>query len=93
MAAREAAASRLCAAARGRRDRRLCRLHRLGHRVTNQYKQNLTVGPEASESLFYGAVMRLDGRLLKQSGLSWQPRAVRVSTEAGLQFKYASKQG
>ena len=86
MEAREAAASKICAVQRGRRDRRLCRLHSLGMRVASHYQQNLAaVGDEANETLaVHGAVMRLDGRLLKQSGLSWQPRAAKVDN---LQFK------
>ena len=37
-----------------------------------------------------GAVQRLDGRLMKQSGLHWQPRAARVDN---LQFIYQSRHG
>lgn len=92
MAVREAAASKIAAVQRGRKDRQLFRLHSLGERVASHYRQNLaSVGHEANDFLaIHGAVMQLDGRLLKQSGLSWQPRAVKVDN---LQFKYASKHG
>ena len=60
-------------------DRRFCRLQSLGNRVASHYQNLAAVGSEATESLaMHGAIMQLDGQLLKQSSLSWQPRAVKV---------------
>ena len=86
MAAREAAASKICAIQRGRTDRRFCRLQSLGNRVASHYQNLAAVGSDPTESLaMHGAIMQLDGQLLKQSSLSWQPRAVKVDN---LHFKY-----
>jgi len=43
-----------------------------------------------SAPLMHGAVMRLEGRLLKQSGLGWQQRKCNVDN---FRFKYLSRHG
>jgi len=92
------AAIRIQAVQRGRTDRRACRLHSLGRRVCRHYRSHSSPvadgraeeGSNDALGMLDGAVPRLDGILLKQSGFVYQQRAVRVDN---LQFKYASRHG
>ena len=91
VALRDAAATRIAAVQRGRTARRISKLRRLGKRVASHYQKEQSDGHENPLPMFmHSAVMRLDGRLLKQHGLSWQSRAVHVDN---LQFKYTSRHG
>lgn len=86
------AAIRIQAVQRGRTDRRACRLHSLGRRVCRHYRSHSSPvadgraeeGSNDALGMLDGAVPRLDGILLKQSGFVYQQRAVRVDN---LQFK------
>lgn len=92
------AAAKIQAMERGRQGRGLASLSLLGLLVENHY----TSVEEAQEQLFdaelhsapliYGAALRLEGQLLKQSGLGWewQERAAHVDN---FKFQYDSRHG
>ena len=93
-----AAATRLQARQRGRVGRSVATLHYLAYRIERHYaaaaeqQQQLFDAELHSAPLMHGAVMRMEGRLLKQSGApwGWQQRAARVD---GFRFQYHARNG
>ena len=92
----ERAATRIQSCQRRRQGHALADLEFLAFRVESHYRtvdeqqQTLFDAEQHSAPVMHGAVMRLEGKLLKQSGLGWQQRNCTVDN---FRFNYLSRHG
>ena len=90
------AAVRIQSRQRGRSARARANLYYLAFRIQKHFKSaaeqqsEIFDAEQHSAPLMHGAVMRLEGRLLKQSGLGWQQRQAQVDS---FRFRYLSRHG